>query len=192
MKIDMRSTYNLINECMDHVKRLKRNPLVWNPFLDDIRMRLSWNSNTLEGNTLSLDETIALINYDEVRTGHTYTEYQEAKGMYQAVSEKLNFETTEKIDCAWIKKCNALILFSDGNFRKNNLYIGTVSEAVYYPPAYEKVEGLMSGYVRDLEMKDEGDIESVICKIAENHIKFERIHPFPDGNVPLRYQQKAA
>ena len=33
----------------------------------------------IEGNTLSLEETIAVIDYDEVRSNHTYAEYTDAK-----------------------------------------------------------------------------------------------------------------
>lgn len=58
------------------------------PFIKDFAYRFCWSSNALEGNTLSLDETICLIDYDEVRSGHTYTEYQEAKNLYKAIKRK--------------------------------------------------------------------------------------------------------
>ena len=52
-------------------------------FEQDMRIRLSWNTNSLEGNTLSLEETVEIISYDEVRSGHTYSEYTEAKNSYK-------------------------------------------------------------------------------------------------------------
>ena len=59
-------------------------------FEQDMRIRLSWNTNSLEGNTLSLEETVEIISYDEVRSGHTYSEYTEAKNSYKAY-QKMNF-----------------------------------------------------------------------------------------------------
>lgn len=59
------------------------------PFIKDFAYRFCWSSNALEGNTLSLDETICLIDYDEVRSGHTYTEYQEAKNLYKAIKKEM-------------------------------------------------------------------------------------------------------
>ena len=36
--------------------------------------------------------------------------------------------------------------------------------------------------------KEEKNFEDIL----DFHVKFERIHPFQDGNVPLRYQQQIA
>ena len=41
------------------------NPLISQPFTDDFARRFSWSTNAIEGNTLSLEETIAVIDYDE-------------------------------------------------------------------------------------------------------------------------------
>lgn len=48
------------------------NPLISQPFTEDFARRFSWSTNAIEGNTLSLEETIAVIDYDEVRSNHTY------------------------------------------------------------------------------------------------------------------------
>lgn len=92
MIIDISGKILEIQECVKRANELKSNKLVWEPFHKDLLFRLSWNSNSLEGNTLSLEETIAVIEYDEVRSGHTYTEYQEAKSMYRTVMQRLDFE----------------------------------------------------------------------------------------------------
>ena len=44
------------------------NPLISQPFTEDFSKRFSWSTNAIEGNTLSLEETIAVIEYDEVRS----------------------------------------------------------------------------------------------------------------------------
>lgn len=53
----------------------------------DLCLRLSWNTNSLEDNTLSLEETLDALEYDEARSGHTYSEYTEAKNAYRAHCE---------------------------------------------------------------------------------------------------------
>ena len=55
------------------------NPLISPPFMEDFARRFSWSINAIEGNTLSLEETIAVIDYDEVRANHTYSEYTDGK-----------------------------------------------------------------------------------------------------------------
>ena len=68
-----------IEKKLELVKGVRDKSVIMDPFIKDFSYRFCWSSNALEGNTLSLDETISLIDYDEVRSGHTYTEYQEAK-----------------------------------------------------------------------------------------------------------------
>ena len=49
------------------------NPLIRQPFTEDFAKRFSWSTNAIVGNNLSLEETIAVIDYDEVRSNHTYS-----------------------------------------------------------------------------------------------------------------------
>lgn len=65
------------------------NPLISQPFTEDFARRFSWSTNAIEGNTLSLEETIAVIDYDEVRSNHTYAEYTDAKNAYYAIQKML-------------------------------------------------------------------------------------------------------
>lgn len=159
---------------------LKKKKLLFAPFWDDFKMRLCWSSNLLEGNTLDLEETIEIIQYDEVRSGHTYQEYTEAKNLYRAIEEQISSDKTD-ITEEWIKRCNALIIGTNGEYRKKDVYIGTIAEAAYFPPGHEKVEEEMNQIMKQAEIMG-NDLESIIKKTAEFHIKFERIHPFSDGN----------
>lgn len=158
-------------------------PLVMEPFYKDFTYRFCWNSNSIEGNTLSLDETIEVVDFDTVRSGHTYREYTEAKNLYRAIQEFLDVEGTN-ITEEWVKHVNGKILGEEADYRKKNLYIGTLAEATYYPPAYERVPGLMEEYLANLSFRERtGEISyEKIKQLAEEHIRFERIHPFRDGN----------
>ena len=56
-------------------------------------------------------------------------------------------------------------------------------EAVYYLPSHEEVPELMRQFVDIMRREQEvSGFEQVIEQIAKQHVEFERIHPFADGN----------
>ena len=67
--IDNEKLYENIEKKLELIKAVKEQPVIMKPFIKDFAYRFCWSSNALEGNTLSLDETICLIDYDEVRSG---------------------------------------------------------------------------------------------------------------------------
>ena len=177
---DLEEKVSRVNEMIPKTKAWVRDPLIWEPFYKGFEYQFCWSSNHLEGNTLSLDETIAVLDYDEVRSGHSYREYSEAKNLFSAIKH-LNVSGQE-ITEQWIKAVNGIILTGNadsGQYRGSNLYIGTVAEAVYYPPEFKLVPGLMSQYMEEIKDIPTG---RTLERIAELHMRFEQIHPFPDGN----------
>lgn len=157
------------------------NPLISQPFTEDFAKRFAWSTNAIEGNTLSLEETIALIDYDEVRSNHTYSEYTDAKNAYYAIKKMLLPFAKTVIDEAWIKKANGYIRHMQGEYRDTMVYIGNLSEAVYYPPDPQDVPELMKNWLRGTNI-EAVNVKEIFEKIAANHVWFERIHPFSDGN----------
>nr|WP_300304864.1 Fic family protein [uncultured Anaerostipes sp.] len=76
---------------------------------------------------------------------------------------------------------NAMMRDKQKGYREKNVFIGTMTDAVFYPTDYKKVPELMkeiSSEWNDLE----GTLKEVLEKITELHFRFERIHPFEDGN----------
>ena len=136
------------------------NPLISQPFTEDFARRFSWSTNAIEGNTLSLEETIAVIDYDEVRSNHTYAEYTDEE---------------------WIRQANGYIRHMQGEYRETTVYIGNLSEAVYYPPDPQDVPALMKEWIRETNT-EAATVKEIFEKIAASHVRFERIHPFLDGN----------
>lgn len=111
--IDNEKLYENIEKKLELIKAAKEQPVIMKPFIKDFAYRFCWSSNALEGNTLSLDETICLIDYDEVRSGHTYTEYQEAKNLYKAIKKEMLPLQKREITEAWIKEANGEIIETD-------------------------------------------------------------------------------
>ncbi|WP_274422869.1 Fic family protein [Blautia sp. XA-2221] len=88
-----------------------------------------------------------------------------------------------------MKLVNGKILGEAAKYRDKNLYIGTMVEAAYYPPKYQLVPELMEVFLEDIifSEKEKGILAlEQIQSLAEEHICFERIHPFRDAHVIIR------
>jgi Fic family protein len=165
--------------CAEKSKELLGDEMTKEVFEKDFSYRFCWASNHLEGNTLSLNETIEVIEYDEVKAGHTYTEYQEAKNLFNAIQFMGN---NIAITPNWVKSINGTLLGEESSYRTNEVFIGTVIEEVYMPPKASEVANYMENFFAGVDTFVENDFANVVRKIAETHLSFERIHPFRDGN----------
>jgi fic family protein len=139
----------------------------------------TYNSNAIEGNTLTLRET------DMVLRGLTIDkkplkDHMEAVGHKEAfyyicdlVKEKA--ELTEYV----IKQIHTLVLADKpqdrGVYRRIPVHI---VGARHTPPQPYLVEPKMTGLLLDYKNSKENIVE----KLARFHIEFEGIHPFVDGN----------
>lgn len=178
---DNENRISQIEEEKEEIFKHMENPLISQPFTEDFTKRFSWSTNAIEGNTLSLEETIAVIDYDEVRSNHTYSEYTDAKNAYYAIRKMLLPFAKTVIDEEWIKKANGYIRHMQGEYRDTTVYIGNLSEAVYYPPDPQDVPELMKNWLREANIEAE-TVKEIFERIAASHVRFERIHPFADGN----------
>ena len=178
---DIQSHIEQAKQATQFIQKMNRDKLVWDAFYSCFEYRFCWSSNSLEGNTLSLDETIDVVDFDEVSEGHTYSEYQDAKNLYRAIRETLSLTPLE-ITEEWILKVNGLVCGTLGEYRSEDVFIGSIAEAVYYPPKHADVPKRMRGYVENIRHYRSDDFAGAIIDIAEQHIRFERIHPFRDGN----------
>jgi Fic family protein len=139
----------------------------------------TYNSNAIEGNTLTLRET------DLVLRGLTVDQkplkdHMEAVGHKEAfefVSEltKKNVPLSESI----IKQIHYLVLADKkddrGVYRRVPVRImGAKNEPVQPYLIQPKMEQLMASYAENKE--------HIVTKLARFHLEFESIHPFIDGN----------
>ena len=170
-----------VEQGLANAKHLMEDADLMKWFADDFALRFCWSSNAIEGNTLSLDETVALVEYDEVRAGHTYSEYQDAKNLHHAICRSMIPFHSERISEAWIKQNNQLLRGQGGEYRTEDVKVGTIFETAHVPPSYELVPNLMRDFVEEVNFHA-GSLSVLFEKLALSHLTFERIHPFKDGN----------
>ncbi len=145
----------------------------------DFMVEYTYNSNAIEGNTLTLRET------DMVLKGLTIDQ-KPLKDHMEAVGHKEAFDyvcelVKEKVPLTeWvIKQIHALVLVDKpqdrGIYRRVPVRIlGAKNEPVQPYLIMSKMEDLLERYL--------SSEQNIVEKLANFHIEFEGIHPFIDGN----------
>jgi Fic family protein len=148
----------------------------------DLRVRLTYHSNAIEGNTLDLSETQLVIEHGLTIGGHTLREHLEALHHAEAYTMLLDLARTQApISEAAMRKLHALVMRdlvdTPGQYRTSAAFI---SGSEYRPPHYSQVPQLM----RELAhwIVAEGQAQAPIIRAALTHEMFLAIHPFLDGN----------
>jgi Fic family protein len=146
-------------------------------------IELAYNSNAIEGNTLTLRETQMVIEEGITIKGKPLREH------FEAINHQKAFELLEnlvkkkaKLSEDVIRELHGLVLagIDDENA---GIYRGTnvrILGAVKSPPRFEKVSRLMKefvGYVRE-----NPDKLNAVEMAAVIHYRLVEIHPFTDGN----------
>jgi len=149
---------------------------------EDLRIRLTYHSNALEGNTLTLRETQVVIEEGIAIGGHTLREHLEATNHAKAFDELQRLaQGSAPITLETILHLHALVLHdieeSAGTFRQQPVYI---RGSDLRPPQASQVPYLMQQWVDWLE--GEGKNYHPIVRAAIAHHGFVAMHPFIDGN----------
>jgi len=149
---------------------------------DELRLLLTYHSNAIEGNTLTLRETQLAIEHGVTVGGHTLREYLEATNHAEAFDYliKLADERTP-ITVETVLELHRLtmatILEGAGAFRRTAV---SIRGARLTPPAPAQVPGLIAEWVA--WVGGEGaQYEPIVCAAIAHH-GFEAVHPFEDGN----------
>jgi Fic family protein len=166
------------------------------------RLEFSFNSNHIEGNTLSYSETELLLFFDDTKGSHTMREYEEMKA--HDVAFQLIREWTQDdrpLSEADIKNINKVLLVRpywkeaitpDGQNTRRKILVGEYKEQ---PNSVRLPNGEMFEYATPLEtpakMQELVDWLSTeetrktahpLLLAALLHYRFVCIHPFDDGN----------
>ena len=143
----------------------------------------TYNSNAIEGNTLTLQETALVINRGLTIGNKTLIEHFEAINHKEGIELVERFvERKKELDEEFIKSLHKVILkniddASAGVYRKTNVRI---LGAVHIPPNPIKIPDLIQEF---LAWYYENKYVLSIPELAANvQYKFVCIHPFIDGN----------
>lgn len=156
----------------------------WRRLPDSIKDKLvkqyaidfTYNTNAIEGSTISLEETYELIEHN-IAPNKSLRDIKESEKHYEFFMEMLNSkeEITDALILYWHGK-----LFSEtkkdiaGKFRTYLVRVGS-----YLAPDWQDVKSLMNDIIQFYRKnKDMNPVELS----ARMHYKFEKIHPFGDGN----------
>ena len=144
----------------------------------------TYESNRIEGNTLTLQETALIVNEGVTISGKSMREHLEAINHIEALSYIQDIAKEDvPIDERTIKNIHAIILRSID--RKNAGTYRTVpvmiSGSRHTPPQPYLIEPQMEQFLSTFRKKEETGEHPVIIS-AYLHDELVRIHPFIDGN----------
>ena len=165
-------------------------------FNNEFSISASHNSNAIEGNTFTFDETKLLIEKGIVTGAHSLRESEDIVGykqafdfLYESVKEK------KPITEEFIKQVHGFVLRGDeeaGKYRTIQNNVGSLTRIVYTPCPPAQVPEKMKAYAEELQtdckhnvgLAEQGQFNWVdlFHNLAKHHIEFENIHPFVDGN----------
>ena len=146
-------------------------------YIDDLNVRMTHHSNAIEGNTLTLNETASIILDDTIPNAMSKREFLEVLNYSDALKFLLSELQNNTIDIYMIKEINKILLnrlnHNAGNFM-DNFETASSRETPY------KIKEWFDNM--EYQLKNSNSDSEKLKIILENHIKFERIHPFSDGN----------
>lgn len=177
------------------------------PFNDDLRktlqeqLRIEWtyNSNAIEGNSLTLGETAFFLREGLTSEGKPLQDYLEAKNHAEAIDKLQDIISNKQpITEHLIKSLHSVLMkgadFSvaqgrDGQIIHKKIHVGEYKKQ---PNHVLTLSGKIHKYVDPIHVHDE--MESLLNwlksaktlhpveRAAQFHYKFVSIHPFDDGN----------
>ena len=152
-------------------------------YMEDMLVRMAHHSTAIEGNTLTQAEIISILIHNFIPRDMSEREYYEVKNYRKAFNTLL--EADRKITTELIKKYNKDIMENlhdlNGKFKTTqNLILG----AEFEPTKPYLVPFEIEDWCNNLSYRLENakTNEEKVEIIMDQHIKFEKIHPFNDGN----------
>jgi Fic family protein len=147
----------------------------------DLRVMLTYHSNAIEGNTLSLAETQMVLEYGVTINGHPLREFLEATNHAEAF-DALTKLAHDPITADTVLSLHHLVMDKiderAGELRTVPVYI---RGANFTPPSAHDVPLYLEQWLLWLR-SDEARQFDPVTRAAIAHHDFEAVHPFTDGN----------
>ena len=163
-------------------KKMKYLSKITNSIYKEFKIDFLYHSNHLEGSTFSKDELEKLLTEKKVEGSHSLDDIIETKNSLEVFDQVIN-DSSELLD--------KFMLFNWHKLLKK----GTVDDEIHNIGMWKKYENKLRGVDLKLALpvevdnlmfnllSDYNELETVTLKdIADFHYKFEKIHPFQDGN----------
>lgn len=178
----------LLRECdtlKGRLSELRPLPVVAMKKIEDaLAIEYTYESNRIEGNTLTLQETELVVNEGVTIAGKTMREHLEAINHAEAIGYIKDFAKREiEISERTIKEIHALVLHGidrENAGRYRNVPV-MISGSRHTPPQPYLIEKQMEDFIIRLEQMTETNVHPVLTA-AYLHDELVRIHPFIDGN----------
>ena len=147
----------------------------------NLKTNFIYNSNAIEGNTLTLKETDIILQYGVTVKGKSLKEHEEVKGQEYAINFlKEIIKRNEPLSLRLIREFHSLVLNDDienrGKFKQSN---NEILEAGFETTPYYLVEEKLTELI---EKYNGNKVDSLVTKVSHFHADFEKIHPFIDEN----------
>lgn len=168
------------------------------------RFRVEWNynSNHIEGNTLTYGETLLLLIHGRTRGEHVLREYEEMRGHDVAIEHVRSLaEDNRQLTEGDIRDLNLILLkegfwrvaqtpggeqtrkwIEPGRYKTQPNHVITASGELFQFTTPEETPAQMADFMLWLRNEIETPSMGMIKFLALLHHRFIRIHPFDDGN----------
>ncbi|RAJ87515.1 Fic family protein [Chitinophaga dinghuensis] len=171
-----------------------------------VRLEFNYNSNHIEGNTLTYGETKLLLIFDKTSGNHDLREYEEMKAHDVAfeIIKEMAADKERPLSESIIRNLHEVLLVrpywrdavtSSGQPSKKQIQVGTYKSApnhvllpngeIFKYATPEETPALMQELVDWYRKEEDAGELHPIQLAALLHYRFVRIHPFDDGNGRL-------
>jgi Fic family protein len=176
--------YAKLIEKKQRIDKFRPLPPVLVKNLDDwFRIELTYNSNAIEGNTLTRNETAVIVEKGITVGGRSLKEHLEAINHIKALEwiKALSVKSPRDITERDILDLQCIILkgIDDNNAGRYRNVRVRISGSVIVLPGPQKVPDLMAGFIKWLSIEDK---MHPVALAGEAHYRLVSIHPFIDGN----------
>lgn len=169
-----KSLLDLAQSIKNPLKKILARP----DLVDELSLQITYNSNAIEGSTLSVEDTAAVIFDGITFRNKTIDEHLAAKNHDKAFRFLLEYINQKKsIGTSLVKNIHKILMSGIRDDAGNYRYTPVRITGTFVPTAnYLKVPDLME---KLFSYKKPNDILEFTSRF---HADFEKIHPFGDGN----------
>ncbi len=153
-------------------------------YLQDLMVRMAHHSTAIEGNSLTQGETKSVLIDEYIPRPMDLRELNEVLN-YKSLLPYLLEHQKETITLGGIKDINQIIMHNiDSRGGQFKVIANAIIGADFTPTPPYMVPEELKKWVDDLSwrLENSANEDDKIFAIMDQHLRFERIHPFADGN----------